>query len=354
MQGRNGSNGDDGHSNHRLTETYLITDDVRALLVPWGRERGLIIPPPSYFRTLTSQLVDAAQDALGDRATVRVVEFDFLADRIASLVRRYASDVPLVSIERSLVGVAIPGQQCSVFDATRRVQYLGDSRWENLGVGPRPGCPSLEEQARKIARAVRGLGYQEFVLIDDGVYAGESLEALMEHLKHTGVRVRCMIVGIRNVKSRDQKLPTDVHEAIPRYEPGELYDWLCARDFLIGCPEGGRVVVHGGNGHALVPDGMEYGAPYLNGFGDFAIWATLPEHTAKAFTDRALELAQRLYAEIERLSGRPVCMRDIVRWPHYGDGPLRCDPEHEIVEVIGQLRSETRVHTPQLRDVATP
>lgn len=230
----------------------------------------------------------------------------------------------------------------------------GVNRWEKLGVGSRPGYPSLEEQVREIARAIRSLGFEELVLIDDGIFAGESLEAFLAHLKGTGVRVRCMIVGIRNVKSADQKLPTIVHEAIPRYEPGELYDWLCARDFLFGCPEGGRVVVHGGNGHASVPDGTEYGAPYLHGFGDFVAWATLPEETARAFTDRALELAQRLYAEIGRLSGRPVRMRDIARWPHYGDGPLRCDPEREVVEVIGRFRSEARPHAAQLPGAATP
>lgn len=329
---------------------YLLTDDVHYLMAVWAKRHGFIIPSRGFFTLLFGRLQDAVIATIGDIASVQVIGADILIDQARTMLARVAPGMPVICMDRPLAD-AIPSELLVPYDSTRLVEYQRD-HWVKIGHGPRPGCPPLDEQITRIV-AQLGIG-REVAVLDDVHYEGKSLQECINRLTWAGLRVRCAIIGIRNEPEGNHPLvdpmtdpPTEILEHhILRYPPGRLVDVVDGRDFVFGCPEGGRVAVEVENGHPTSRLRCEYAVPYLHGFGDTLDWASIPTDGAQSFTDEALAVAGELYRAIEQLSGRPVHMQHIGRWPCDRTGrAITADPNDRIVESIGRVRAHLRSET---------
>lgn len=326
---------------------YLLTDDVHYLMAQWAKQHSLAIPSRGFFTMLFGRLQDAIAAAIGDAPSVQVIGADILIDQARTMLAQQAPGLPVICMDRPLADAVLP-ELLVPYESTRLVEYRGD-HWEKIGHGPRPGCPSLDAQ---IAQIITRLGVgREVAVLDDVHYEGKSLQACITRLTKAGLRVQCAIIGIRNEPKEQLPLidpTTDPPTMIPeyhllRYPPDRLVDVVDGRDFLFGCPEGGRVVAESANGNPLPRLRYEYAVPYLHGFGNVEDWASIPSHAARAFTDETLVVAAELYAVIERLSGQPVRMHHIGRWPcdHTGRA-ITADSSERIVEVIERVRVQLR------------
>lgn len=316
----------DGH-------VYLLTDDVRHLLAGWARTREFTLPSRGFFTGIAGRLQDAIAEAIGDIAKVQVVEVETLIDHARTLLQQHARGLPVICMDRALAD-AVPEDDRLSYESSRIVEFR-DGAWKMIGHGPRPGCLPLEEQ---IARIVVGRHPAQLnaAILDDVCYDGDSLRDCAIRFHAAGMREQCAIVGIRRERDPNLDLGFPIHPLL-RYPSGRLYEAVDMRDFIFGCPEGGRVVA-GQNGHRSAPGMHEYGVPYLHGFGDTDAWASIPT-SATAFTNVALAAAVDIYREIGARSGRSVRMRDIGRWPYLANGrPFPCDPNAVVTEVIAHFR----------------
>jgi|GEM_PF-4118472 len=321
-------------------QVYLLMDEVHHLFAGWARKHGFVPPSREFFQHVAVDLKEAVAQAVGlPSGDVHIIASEILADQVRSLIGEHAADVPIVCIDRTLAA-AMPEGRWLPYESTRIVEYR-DGVWRKIGDGPRPKCPPLDEQVARIAQQL-GAG-REIAIVDDGCYSSGSLLRCATRFTEAGLRVRCAIVGIRREAEHGQRFPFPVHRIL-FYPADRLLDWVDMRDFIFGCPEGGRVVAVGGNGHAGASETPEYAVPYLHGFGDLMDCASIPTHAAVAFTDRALQLASECYHAIGASSRRTVLMRHIGRWPCDGTGqPLHADVERPVVDVIADLRAALHV-----------
>lgn len=316
-------------------QVYLLTDDVHHLIAGWAERHRLMPPHRGFFAALAGELQDALARMLG--CSVRVIPTDVLADGIRTRIDEHASDFPIVCVDRVFASV-IPEGRRHMYDMARAMAYR-DGAWRKAGEGPRPGCPPLDEQVASIVERIGGT--RTIVIVDDGCYDGDSLRAVARRFTDAGFSVACAIVGIQRVRSAGHALAFPIH-AVLRYPEDEIVDWVGMRDFIFGCPEGGRVVAAGTNGNASIRSAREYGVPYLHGFGDLEAWASIPSGHAAAFTEVALQITQQLYLGIERTSRTPVHMGHLARWPCDCNGhPIPVDSSVRVADVIERLRRES-------------
>lgn len=306
-------------------KTYLITADIFALMSQWAEKNGFVLPPEKFFHQVNCSIAEAAQNAIGDVAEVKILPADILADGVKGLISTYAENRPLVVMDRLFHHLEVP-QPILQYHSTRTVEYQ-NGKYEKIGEMPRPNFPRLDLQANQIMRAISP--QKEVVIVDDGYYEGDSLVHCARILESQGLVVKCAIMGIYNEPAKPRPLPFPVYSFL-KYPHGDLFDWICERDFIPGVPECGRTI-------RFDADNLAHCAPYLLNFGDITKWASVKPEAAADFTKIMLQIAKKMYEEISRLTGRPVLATDIWRWPHYLGKPLPRPEKTEFVSLICEV-----------------
>ncbi len=321
-----GKGPDMGHSKR----VYLVTADVHHLLRPWAAQRGFALPPRHAFAKFTTDLTAAVQRAVHDGVEVHTLPSEVLIDGVRGLLAQHADSLPAVVMDH-VVGEAISDRQALSFSATRSMAYDPSDPncpWQACGEHPRPGCRALDEQADQIAERV-GVGSQ-VVTVDDGCSSGRSLQLCARLLRQRGIQVRCAIVGVYCELPGRETFDFPVYPFLT-YAADGFADWVCERDFFVGVPHGGRLVL----GYDL--PGKQLAAFYLDGFGNMIKWASIRPDACRDLTAKALGLSSTLFAGIEYESSRPVMATDVERWPFYRGQPLPLSEGARFTEHLGDL-----------------
>lgn len=334
--------------------TYLLTDDIHSLLAGWAEAHGFQTPSPAFFEDKMMELEAFLRMFVLNDAGVRVerIPIEAIGAWVSDEIARFPTaavinmDLPLA---RSMSAAA--NLRAFSYSATRTVRLNNDGAWAKAVEGPRWGYPVLGEQVRSIANTVRAnpalFPTNNVIVVDDGCYEGKSLEVATSLLEANGLEVRVACAGIVRTSDRPDAEVNNFGFPLKhyrKYSEERLFDWVCLRDFLPFIPNGGRQVDWPRMvGKEELPAHLEICAPYLHGFGDILGWASfdgLVDAMAKAdaFTQLALEVAADIFTEIEKLSGKPVLVEDIDRWPvFHGELAPRIEGAH-LVEVIKDLR----------------
>lgn len=344
---------------------YLVTRDLSVLVRRWAEGQGFHVPGREFFEELHRDL-DAELRRIFEPLGIAVTFMSWaeIKGNLLSLIEREANGYPVISLDRAYVETADIR-----FSTNRLVSWSSHNRsWSDLGHGPRPGAGMITTQLERIASssALARLKDKKVVVVDDGVWTGKTFYALQELLRGRGIEIQKFLVAL-HIK---QQTPSDLLKKlrapiIPpdderfKFEPGEVMEWVCKRDFFLGVPYSGRTLgirdlglPNGSDDPAAIrtyyprqPLPGNQGAPYLLPLGNPIGWASIPAEEAKAFSQVCLGLARRLYEGIEeetsRVLGypRPVFVKDLARPPFFYRRPdvrviAEIDKSLEILETL--------------------
>lgn len=303
---------------------YVLTHDLGERIQMLG-SAGLQIPPPDHpiIVRAQEQLVDDFVDALPE-AEVTAMQMSDLAEEVVGIARARWPDAVIVSAYPEIA----PAGSLQL-----EVSRLYDLRALRLGIGSRPGHPTLFEQARALAPKI---GEREVVVVDDGIYSGETADRIINAMKAAHINLGGLVAGFAATRARSalEKIKGIGTEVVLARELTDLVTWHPDHDFFPGVPGYGRVVgfkLDGRDRTNLFPlfthDHASYAFPYLPQFSDSAQlwtrWTDLPDAAAEAIGTHCMTSTRELFEEIERLSGRSVFLKDLLDAPIRANVPLK-------------------------------
>ncbi len=291
--------------------TYLLTEDFIDKIETFRhcdiKTMGF---NSSVYPELQDRLAAALQDALPSDARLLRVKMHKLAGRVIGFIdAKWAEeDVLVVS---TCPEFRYPSRGSSI-----QVNRIVDAYGESLGIGPRPGRPSLDRQLEKIEQDARG---RPIVLAEDGVFSGGTLDFIFKALDDAGLKIAGVVTGFNfahgsNEVFEDRGIDLDViHEGIDN-----LIDWVPDHDFLPFIPGCGKVL--GARVGGLVQpfydhNGASFSLPYVAPFGNVHKWAGIPEENVETFSRECMLIARDLYVALDGLNQahrEPLTVRDVV------------------------------------------
>lgn len=202
-----------------------------------------------------------------------------------------------------------------------------------IGEAERPGFPPLKEQIKELP------DQQPLVLVDDGIFSGDTLINLIDLLVSSGRQVNQVIVGLDIQQGEREILKKYPQLQIKSaFKFNGVIDWVCERDFCLGVPLSGRTVGYR-NQYRTVPCYPDLSLPYCLPFGDPQQGASIPPEKAKEFSMFVLKQSIKLWSEIERLSKRKITCADIPRLPFVLDENYR---DFSFVEFLIQTEKDLK------------
>ena len=298
-----------GESAH--ADTYLITTDLGLKVEQGFGSLGLKTPTADdpLFQEMLDELVSDVSQAI-PQADVKVFDMRQLAKDISGQVHRQQ---PL--IKGAVIVSTCPEISAVVRGHTLEVNRIVDFDGRLLGLGPRPGHPSIREQLVGMKSIIDG---QPVILVEDGSFTGETLRYLVEEFQVSGIDLVSIVLGFA--------FP-DAHKLVQSFFAGELVtteeingnliDWMPDHDFVPFMPNCGRVV---GSRLGCQGDvfpfynyrGMSYSIPYLSPFRDVQAWASIPRDQARQFSLSCLHRAIQLFEVLTKLNGARFVVSDLV------------------------------------------
>jgi len=292
-----------GHPGHEK-KTYIVTKSLWKNLCSLKRV-GLKIPEQSFVEEIENELIAMIRENLASGPIgLEVIAFDDLCDEIIVMAHKVKQLYPDATVLSTAPLIAFEADgEC--IHLNRIINFNGDI----IGIGPRPGHPSLSKQLRLI-------GDTPLIVIEDGSFTGGSL---MHLLQITGPsRVKAIILGILFPKAH-QKLEKhfdgEVH--CHRNSTDDLVEWMPTHDFFPFIPNSGRVV---GDklGEGCFPYYLHHHAsmsmPYIMPYGDPEDWASLRGDRAAlaAFSSKCLEMTRSIFGEMSKLNDKEITVGDII------------------------------------------
>lgn len=300
-------------ASHDRTHDYVITFDLGQRIQEL-QASGLVVPAVDHplIESAERRLIETLKATVNDGKVIGLRTSELAKDIIAAALEEWP-DAFIVS--------ACPELK-TARSAQLEVSRLYGLRGKFEGVGPRPGYPSLLEQAASLKDEV---GSRPVVIVDDGVFTGVTIEHIVDRLKAKGIRPVGFVAGFAFARSQpvlDQAERGGVRvKMVHQLNP---VAWHPHRDFVPFIPGCGRVIGFTMDGRwrtnrfpLYTHNGASYAFPYLPQFSDSAqlwtSWAGLPDSAAEPIGSSCLQLATDLYLEIERLNSRPITIGDVSR-----------------------------------------
>lgn len=313
-----------GHGSQR--PTIVLTHDL-GQRIQMLRSVGLEVPGPNdpVIVDAQQQLVDDFTQALPEGSVISL-QMGEMAEEVIGEARKRWPGAFVVSAYPEIA----PRSSKQI-----EVNRLYDLRAIKQGIGPRPGHRSLFEQTEEIAKQFQG---RQVVVVDDGVYSGETAAAIINALKVAGITPVGLVAGFA-VSHRDTVVKlSDIERGgtevvLVREIPG-LTTWHPDHDFFPFVPGYGRVV-----GFTLPEkdrtnrfplftfDGASYAFPYLPQFSEvpslWEKWVELPSAAADGIGKHCLENTRKLFEAIEELSNQEVVIGNMLDTSVRTGVPLR-------------------------------
>lgn len=309
--------------NHHAESSYLLTEDLGEKITAF-RHVGLETPSPSsqLFNEIQDELADALQAAIGDDHPVKRIKMRDLSDQIIGRIPKiWGNDVLVVSTCPE-IGQPSKGD-------TIEINRLVDKYGQGIGLGPRPGHPSLAIQFAKIAADGRAADRQ-IVIAEDGMFKGETMRYVVEGLQAAKADVAGVVTGFTFGEAPVHDIVAHGVQVEVINDFGPILDWVPDHDFLPFTPGCGKVL--GARvGTRLFPfydhRHSSFSVPYIAPFGPVESWASIPAESINKFSTRCIELTIHLFRELEKLNGREIAIADIMPSRQRVSIPISLDVE---------------------------
>ncbi len=289
---------------------YLLTEDIGEKFAAFRTLPNPIKTPPpqsSLFLDSQEEIARLLGRALGDEHPVIRVKMSDLAESVISkIAEEWGDDAYVVS---TCPEIAYPSQ-----GATLGINRLISVYGRSLGIGQRPGYPSLLNQVRRVrANSER----RRIVVAEDGMFTGSTMEYVVKTLQQTGANIVGVVVGFtcsQEAVRRVERL--GVHVSVVN-DYGPLLDWVPDHDFIPFTPGCGKVL--GATLGSRVSPFYDYlhttfCVPYLSRYAPIEQWASIPEEKGAEFSFGCMQVALSIFTEIEKMNnGRRIRIEDLIQ-----------------------------------------
>ena len=292
---------------HCAEGTYVITHDLGERIQSL-RLLGLKTPNADdpFFAELHTKIKDRIASIL---PTVNVVTYNMnkLVEEVWAKATHLQKNIQDAIVVSSCAEVANPRRGHII-----EINRIADKNGEIIGLGPRPGNPSLVKQISGIALVSNG---NPVVLVEDGSFTGTTFEYLLNHLKQGRIKVAAIVSGICFPDALSHIGGIFDGEVVVMEKVDRPYEWMPDHDFIPFAPNCGRV--YGGPfGDEMLPyythEGLSYCFPYILPFGDPVKWASIPKEHACSFSLLCLHEALKLFNMLDDMNGRHLTVSDLM------------------------------------------
>ena len=289
---------------------YIVTMDLGAQ-IQCLRGIGLNVPKleDRFFTDFHSGLVDRLGKLLPD---IDIVSMDMtdLAAKIWDKSLKTKDSIKDAMVVSSCIEMAQP-RRGHVFEINR----IADLSGKIIGIGPRPGHPSVSDQFDALASAAKG---RSIVLAEDGAFTGSTICFVLNEFAKRNVTVSVVVLGFAFPAAMDRirsNFKGDV-VVIENLEGTKIVDWMPDHDFVPFTPNCGRVFGLAFDGEATPyysRAGATFCFPYIAPFGDVEGWASVPTTDEGRFSSFCSRSAAELYYKIEQMNGgKKILIKDLL------------------------------------------
>lgn len=282
--------------NEDITDPFVFTPDIRALLQAWAATAKIAVPPSEYFAEIGNRAASELRDIFPN---VEVVSEAFIVDAF----RAYGAGLttPVVAIDRAYALPSFFGHGLYYLDITKAVsqdyETAGLYHYTRDPAVQKCEVKSFEDYMPAVPLPDKG---KKVSLVDDVVFFAKTTLAIVDALRKRGVEVEEVFCGVSTslAKKNLEAAGISLRSAI-NYD--HLYNEVCGRDLIVGIPNGGRSML------ASEPNGTEtiVKVPFILPFGTTQ-WATIPDDRSVPFSKKMLDLSIDMWTYIETLNGRTI------------------------------------------------
>lgn len=192
------------------------------------------------------------------------------------------------------------------------INRIIDQEGKILGIGPRPGYPSVDEQINGIHAIASG---QPIILVEDGSFTGNTIVYIVEKLQQHQLTIATIVIGFAFPRALKRIKEVYNGEIIIVEEVEDYIDWMPDHDFFPFTPNCGRVLGLRWNKNCFpfyTYNGASYSVPYLHEFCPVNDWTNIPQHYTKEFSSFCAWETLKLFNKIECLSKEDIKIGDLM------------------------------------------
>lgn len=284
-----------------MRKPYVVTDDISHVLKKLDGQ-GIVAPDYEHEKVASDKIIRSLNKIFDE---VDVVPAERIVGYLEDRTRQ--SDLPVISMT-SLIedGKNVFGSICF----SRSVSFNGfDDRgyhtYKKAEPDIWPRSSKKEPLAKQFAVAAQNCSHcTDVALIDDVVFSGGSVVSAAHELARHGIHVKKVYASIVMDDALDLLKKNGI-EPFGDFVYREVTDEVCMRDFVVGCPDGGRNVI-------LTPQAFA-SAPYIYPFGDIASWASIKGDHAIHFSRDALQASKALWESIDDKNGTHIRVKQLAK-----------------------------------------
>lgn len=305
-----------GASGHHGHHHYIVTEDLYPLMRGWAKRYGFVVPDQHWFAYNHKLLRQALEEALTSSDRVVIVDslpYTYVLEELQVLVYGLHSQLDIeigcvISLDR------VYGLEMTCPHFLLEINRLTHLETKDVDHEARPHTASIDEQIHQL---IREMTSYHVIVVDDGIWTGDSMRWILQRLQEHSVVVEAVVVGI-HVKQPghavDHEIPAGKVRAVQTYtKTRPVLDWVCERDFFVGVPLGGRTIVDH-QSDSCPHDWQSVGAFYSTKAEWLKDWASINRNPF-TFMRFCLERSIAMFTEIEKLSHMPVLLHQLDRLP---------------------------------------
>jgi hypothetical protein len=285
--------------------SYIVTDDLSLLLPRLG-----INLDEAAIELSSKEILNALSAIYRD---VQVIPGKRMKEYLTEKVR--CSNLPVISMTDILpLNIA---QGSLEFSRSIKLVYDKDEMFfENIGIQKRKNSSKgLSSQFNDIYKKISGT---DVAIVDDVVWSGSSILGAANNLKTIGISVKKVFANVVIGAGRDSLQNAGIEVEADQYFD-EVVDEVCARDFLVGIPGGGRNVLEPRWPVPFSPITCK-SAPYIYPFGAPQSWASIPAEFCSLFSQRMLGVSREMWTSFVQKNpnislNKHILDKEIVFWP---------------------------------------
>ncbi len=317
-----------------MKQKYFLTHSgscqIRSYLEHFGADNQALVDLSASFLPSIAEKVEKIFPDLD----VEILNLSELQSELVEMINEKVDLTKnfIVSIEDEWIG--IDGYKLEMCRAQMR-------DGSNAGYCPRPGHMPLNDQYAEI---VRRCADKDIILMDDGLFSGNTIQEIILQLKERGKENFSVYVQVATKDAIDA-----FHSAgIEVYCVRSLdipKDWVCERDLRFGIARTGKPIVNGNNDPMKIErEGIiaYFCKPYPLPTGDLGSSASIPPEYVTDLSRFILDWHIELFDQLEQTVG-PVRLSVLPELSALHSIPLHDNPpplDKTMVEYLHELRSK--------------
>jgi hypothetical protein len=202
---------------------------------------GLKVPAPDakiFVVDTINELINKLNSVLAPTANVTVRAQKDMAEDIIAKASRFKLG-QRSNIFQDTFSVSTCPEIANLRDGgSLYINRIIDDSGEVIGIGPRPGASSIEDQFSAICNIAEG---RPIIIIEDGSFTGGTMKFILQEMNKREIKVNALVIGLVFPKAQKELSGVFDGEIIACDDADNYLDWMPDHDFFPFTPGSGRV-----------------------------------------------------------------------------------------------------------------